>query len=126
MLCVFRLLFHLCNFRFHGFDQHCELFLAYLSCLCVQVPLDAFAVDSRREPTLVEVVVYHGDASRATLAYLAHTACALWYITRHVGVGGKHKACIDSPGMQNGKNKKFNVYANIREEGKMEFTKVIK
>ena len=63
--------FHLCDFRFHGFDQLCELFFAFLSCLGVYVLGYAFAVDSRSEPSLVEVVVYHGDASRATLAYLA-------------------------------------------------------
>ena len=70
-LCVLRRLFHLGDFRFHGFYQLCELFFAFLSCLGVHVPRDAFAVDSRCEPSLVEVVVYHGDASRATLAYLA-------------------------------------------------------
>ena len=71
MLCVLRRLFHLCDFRFHGFDQLCELFLAFLSCLGIDILGDAFAVNSRRKPPFVEVVVYHGDASRATLAYLA-------------------------------------------------------
>ena len=42
-LCVLRLLFHLGDFRFHGFDQLCELFLAFLSCLCVDILGDAFA-----------------------------------------------------------------------------------
>ena len=70
-LCVLRLFFHLCDFRFRGFDQLCELFLAFLSCLGVYVFGYAFTVDSRREPPFVEVVVYHRHASRATLAYLA-------------------------------------------------------
>ena len=69
-LCVLRYLFHLRNFRFHSFYQLGELFLAFLSCLGVDILGYAFTVDSRREPPLVEVVVYHGDASRATLAYL--------------------------------------------------------
>ena len=64
-------LFHLGDFRFHSFYQLCELFLAFFSCLCVDILGDAFAIHSRCEPSLVEVVVYHGDASRATLAYLA-------------------------------------------------------
>ncbi len=62
--------FHLCNLRFHGFYQLCELFLAFFSCLCVDIFGDAFAVDSRREPSFVKVVVYHRHASRATLSYL--------------------------------------------------------
>ena len=37
LLCVFCLFFHLGDFRFHGFDQLCELFLAFLSCLGVAV-----------------------------------------------------------------------------------------
>ena len=36
-LCVLRLFFHLCNLLFHGFDQLCELFFAFLSCLGVYV-----------------------------------------------------------------------------------------
>ena len=64
-------LFHLCNLRFHGFYQLCELFLAFLSCLGIDILGDSFTVDSRCEPPLVEVVVYHGDASRSTLAYLS-------------------------------------------------------
>ena len=70
-LCVLRCFFHLGDFRFHSFYQLGELFLAFLSCLGVYVFGYAFAVDSRCEPPLVEVVVYHGDASRSTLAYLA-------------------------------------------------------
>ena len=66
-LCVFCLFFYLCNLRFHGFDQLGELFLAFLSCLGVYVFGYAFAVDSRREPPFVEVVVYHGDAFCAGL-----------------------------------------------------------
>lgn len=71
LLCVLRLFFHLGDFGFHGFDQPDELFLAFLPCLGVYVFGYAFAVDSFREPPFVEVVVYHGDASRAALAYLA-------------------------------------------------------
>ena len=56
---------------FHFYDQLCELFFAVLSCLGVDILGYAFTVDSRREPPLVEVVVYHRHASRATLAYLA-------------------------------------------------------
>ena len=59
------------DFRFHRFYQLCELFLAFLSRLGIDILGYAFAVDSRCEPPLVEEVVYHGDASRATLAYLA-------------------------------------------------------
>ena len=70
-LCVLRLLFHLRNFGFHRLYQLRELFLAFLSCLCVDILGDAFAVDSWRKPSFVEVVVYHRHASRATLAYLA-------------------------------------------------------
>ena len=70
-LCFLCLFFHLCDLRFHGFDQLCEFFLAFLSCLCVDILGDAFSVDSWREPSFVEVVVYHRHASRATLAYLA-------------------------------------------------------
>ena len=69
-LCVLRCLFHLRNFRFHGFYQLSELFLAFLSCLGVYVLGYAFTVDSRCEPTFVEVVVYHRHATRATLSYL--------------------------------------------------------
>ena len=70
-LCVLRLLFHLRNFGFHRLYQLRELFFAFLSCLGVHIPRDAFTAHSRREPSFVEVVVYHGDASRAALAYLA-------------------------------------------------------
>ena len=70
-LCVLCCLFHLCDLRFHGFYQLGEVFLAFLSCLGVDILGDAFAVDSRREPSFVEAVVYHRHASRATLAYLA-------------------------------------------------------
>lgn len=56
---------------FHRLYQFCELFLAFLSCLCVHVFGYAFAVDSWCEPPLVEVVVYHGDASRTGLTDLA-------------------------------------------------------
>ena len=66
-----RCLFHLSDFRFHGFYQLCELFFAFLSCLGVYVFGYAFAVHSRCEPSFVEMVVYHRHASRATLAYLA-------------------------------------------------------
>jgi len=69
-LCVLRLFFHLSDFRFHGFDQLCELFLAFFSCLGIDILGDAFTVHSRREPSFVEVVVYHRHASCATLAYL--------------------------------------------------------
>ena len=63
-------LFHLRDFCFHCFYKLRELFLAFLSCLGVHIPRDAFAVDYLSEPPLVEVVIYHGDAPRATLAYL--------------------------------------------------------
>ena len=69
-LCLFRFFLFGCDFGFHGFDQLGELFLAFLSCLGVYVLGDAFAVDSRREPTFVEVVVYHRHATRSTLSYL--------------------------------------------------------
>ena len=55
---------------FHGFYQLGELFLAFFTCLGVDILGYAFTVDSRREPSFVEVVVYHSDASRAALAYL--------------------------------------------------------
>ena len=71
LLCLFCLFLFGCNFRFHGFDQLCELFLAFLSCLGVYILGYAFAAHSRHEPPLVEVVVYHRHASRAALAYLA-------------------------------------------------------
>ena len=71
LLCVLRLFFYLSDFRFHGFYQLSKLFLTFLSCLCVDILGDAFAIHSRCEPSLVEVVVYHGDASRTALAYLA-------------------------------------------------------
>ena len=51
----------------NGAGVKAELFF---SCLGVYVFGYAFAVNSWREPPLVEVVVYHGDASRATLSYL--------------------------------------------------------
>ena len=70
-LCVLRRLFHLGDFRFHGFYQLCEHFFAFLSCLGIDILGDAFTVDSRCEPPLGEVVVYHGDATRAGLANLA-------------------------------------------------------
>ena len=70
-LCVLRLFFYLCDFRFHRFYQLGKLFLAFLSCLGVYVFGYAFSVDSWREPSLVKVVVYHRHASRATLAYPA-------------------------------------------------------
>ena len=68
-LCVLCCLFHLSDFRFHGFDQLCELFFAFLSCLGIDILGDAFTVDSRCEPSLVEVVVYHRHATRTTLSY---------------------------------------------------------
>ena len=82
----FSCFFHLCDFRFHGFYQLCELFLAFLSCLGVYVLGDAFAVDSWREPPLVEVVIYHSNASCAGLAYLAlvrlkFRLCGGWLLT---------------------------------------------
>ena len=69
-----RSLFHLCDLRFHGFDQLCKLFLAFRSCLGVYVLGYAFAAHSRREPPLAEVVVYHGDASCAGLAYCCYAS----------------------------------------------------
>ena len=65
-----RRLFHLSDFRFNRFYQLCELFLAFLSCLGVYVLGYAFTAHSRREPPLVEVVVYHRHATRTTLSYL--------------------------------------------------------
>ena len=44
------LVFYLSNLRFHGFYQLCELFLAFLSCLCVDILGYAFAVDSHLIP----------------------------------------------------------------------------
>ena len=55
----------------NGAGVKAELFLAFFTCLGIHVPRDAFAANSWCEPPLVEVVVYHGDASRAALAYLA-------------------------------------------------------
>ena len=70
-LCLFRLFLLSCDFRFHRFYQLGELFLAFLSCLGVDILGDAFTVYSRCEPSFVLVVVYHRHTSRATLAYLA-------------------------------------------------------
>ena len=70
-LCVLCYLFHLRNFRFHRLYQLGELFLAFFSCLGVDILGYAFAVDSWGEPSFVEMVVYHRHATRATLAYLA-------------------------------------------------------
>ena len=71
-LCALRLLFHLCDFRFHRFDQLCELFLAFLSCGGIDVSRDVLAISvGGREPSFVEVVVDHRHATCATLAYLA-------------------------------------------------------
>ena len=67
----FSCLFHLCDLRFCRLYQLCELFLTFLSCVCVHVSRDAFSVDSRREPPLVEVVVYHRHATRAGSVYLS-------------------------------------------------------
>ena len=69
-LCVRLLFLHLSDFRFHRFYQLGELFLTFLSCLGVYVLGDAFTVHSRREPTFVEVGVYHRHATRSTLSYL--------------------------------------------------------
>ena len=44
-----------CDLRFHGFYQLGELFLAFLSCLCVDILGDAFAVNSRCESPLVSM-----------------------------------------------------------------------
>ena len=55
-----RCLFHFRDFRFHGFDQLCQIFFAVLTCLGVYVPGYAFAVHSRREPTFVELVACRG------------------------------------------------------------------
>ena len=66
----FSCLIPLCDFRFHRLYQLCELFLAFLSCLGIDILRDAFAVHSRCEPSFVKVVVYHRHASRATLSYL--------------------------------------------------------
>ena len=68
-VCVLFLLFHLGNFRFHLLYQLGELFLAFFTCLGVDILGYAFTVDSRREPSFVEVVVDHRHASRATLSY---------------------------------------------------------
>ena len=62
--------FHLCDFGFYGFDQLCELFLAFLSCLGVDILGYAFAVDSRREPPFIEMVVYHRHSTGSALSYL--------------------------------------------------------
>ena len=70
-LCLFCLFLFGCDFRFHRFYKLSELFLAFLSCLGVHIFRDALAVDSWREPPLVEVVIYHSDASRTGLANLA-------------------------------------------------------
>ena len=81
-LCVIRCFFHLCDFRFHGFYQLCELFFAFLSCLGIDILGDAFAVNSRREPTFVEMVVYHRHTSRAGLTDLG----LVWLKNRFCGV----------------------------------------
>ena len=62
-LCLFCLFLFGCDFRFHRFYKLSELFLAFLSCLGIYVLGDAFAIHSRREPPLVEVVIYHSDAN---------------------------------------------------------------
>ena len=79
-LCV-GYLFHFRNFRFHCFYQLCELFLAFLSCLGVDILGYAFAIDSRCEPSFVEVVVYHRHASSATLSYFG----LVWLKNRFCG-----------------------------------------
>ena len=56
LLCLF-CLFHFCNFHLHLLYQLCELFLAFLSCLCVDILGDAFAVESRREPSFVSMLL---------------------------------------------------------------------
>lgn len=73
--------FHLCNLRFHGFYQLCELFFAFLSCLGIDILGDAFAVHARGEPPFIEVVVYHGNASRFGASYFGLFRlefCLLW------------------------------------------------
>ena len=70
-LCLFCLFLFVCDLRFHLLYKLCELFLAFLSCFGIYVLGYAFTVDSRREPPLVEVVVYHCHATGAALAYLA-------------------------------------------------------
>ena len=94
-LCLFCLFLFGCNFDFHGFYQLCQLFLAFLSCLGVDILGYAFAVNSWREPPLVEVVVYHRHATRATLSYLGfirlkNRFCGVfvaWFVTT-LGGGG--------------------------------------
>ena len=71
----------------NGAGGKAELFLTFLSCLGVHILGYAFAVDSRREPTFVEVVVYHRHASCATLAYLPLVGLKL-LLRRGLGEGG--------------------------------------
>ena len=60
------------DFRLHFRNQHRELGFTFFPCLCVDITRDTLAVGvGRREPPLVEVVVFHGDATCAGLAYLA-------------------------------------------------------
>ena len=55
--CLFSSLLLGFDLGLHLHDQLGKLFLAFLSCLGVYVLGYAFAVDSRREPSFVEVVV---------------------------------------------------------------------
>ena len=92
-LCVFRLFFHLGDLRFHRFYQLGEFFFTLLARGGVNILGYAFAIDSRRKPPLVEVVVYHRDAPRAALSYLGlvrlkNRFCGVfgdWLVTYYLG-----------------------------------------
>ena len=69
-LCLFYLFLFGCDFRFHRFYQFSELFFAFLSRLGIYIMAFPLAVGvGWCVPSLVEVVVNHGDTTRPGLSY---------------------------------------------------------
>lgn len=69
-LCLFYLFLFGCDFRFHRFYQFSELFFAFLARFRVDIVAFPLAVGiGWCVPSLVEVVVNHGDTARPGLSY---------------------------------------------------------
>ena len=70
------------NFRIHLRYQLGKLFFTFFSCFCVYIVFFLLSVGvGRRVPPFIEVVVYHGNASRAGASYFGLFRlefCLLW------------------------------------------------
>ena len=79
------------NFRLHLRYQLGKLFFTFFSCFCVYIVVFLLSVGvGRRVPPFIEVIVYHGNASRfgaADFRLFRLEFCLLWRFYNLVGWG---------------------------------------